>query len=141
MKEDFTKNYDTNFSSIMIKTRGKGKQSNFSIGNKLRNPKQRSIIDLKKQKIFTNFMKVIKKYENLQHKENITIIKKKLQFRNTKTMELEQINIVNETLSAHMDIKINNRSHKCFQGKDLVDKIYFCPENNFVILRRTLSNF
>ena len=79
-------------------------------------------------------MKVIKKYENLQHKENITIIKKKLQFRNTKTMELEQINIVNETLSAHMDIKINNRSHKCFQGKDLVDKIYFCPENNFVIL-------
>jgi len=84
--------------------------------------------------MFTNFMKIIKKYENLQNKENITMIKKKLQFRNTKKMEIEQFNIINETLSSHSDIVVNNKKHKCFLGKDLIDKIYFCPDDNFVIL-------
>ena len=79
-------------------------------------------------------MKIIEKYENLQNKENITMIKKKLQVRNTKNIEVEQINIVNETLSAHSEIQIKNKKQKCFLGKDLIDKIYFCPDDNFVVL-------
>jgi hypothetical protein len=79
-------------------------------------------------------MKIIKKYDNIPNKENINIIKKKLQLRNTKKIEIEKINFINETLTSHSDIIINNRKQKCFLGKDLIDKIYFCPDDNFIIL-------
>lgn len=53
---------------------------------------------------------------------------------------LEDILIINEAISDHSEVAISNSKKKMFLGRDLVDRIYFCPMNNIVVLDYNETN-
>ncbi len=105
--------------------------------------KKASLVDLKKNnslKEFLNFYQSNKKDPNFIKNRNAFIQQKAKNINNHNRIFVENLFIINETLSQHMDKVFFNNKHKCFLGKDILDKIYFCPSDNIVILNYEEAN-
>lgn len=113
--------------------------TNFS--NKIR--KKQSIIHLKRNtslKAYFNFYQSNKKDENFKKNQD-SFIKRKSKNSNVHNMiHVEDLIIINETLSQHTEKVLFNNKYKCFLGKDIIDKIYFCPSDNIILLNYEEAN-
>ena len=104
--------------------------------------KKQSAIDFKK----TNTLKDLSYFYSLnknkknskEYKNSIKIKSKNNSFSMLSTKE--DIFIINETITEHSEKSLMNNKYKCFLGKDIVDKIYYCPEDNVIILNFEEAN-
>lgn len=118
--------------------RSKGRDSalyNFdSTKSAAKNKKRKSVIDFRRNTSAKELMNYYKTYKNNPYfkKEVLQKTKTKNSINNS-MIQIEDLHIINETLSQHTEKQLLNNKYKCFLGKDIIDKIYFCPEDNIVI--------
>lgn len=109
-----------------------------------RSKKQKSSFDFFRNnslKEFMNFYKSNKNDPNFKKNRN-TFIKQKSKnyYNNTSMITVENMHIINETLSQHTEKQFFNNKYRCFLGKDILDKIYFCPDDNIIIFNYEEAN-
>jgi hypothetical protein len=91
-------------------------------------------------KEFLNFYQSNKKDANFKKNRNLFIKQKLKNLNNHNMIYVEDLLIINETLSQHTEKVLLNNKFKCFLGKDIIDKIYFCPIDNIIFLNYEEAN-
>lgn len=122
-----------------MKAFGNAYPTNFS--NNLK--KKTSLVDLNRNnsmKEFLNFYQTNKKDPNFIKNRNSFIRQKVKNVNNHKMILVQDLYIINETLSQHTEKLLFNNKYRCFLGKDIIDKIYFCPNDNIIFLNYEEAN-
>ncbi len=114
-----------------------------SSSNKRNYKKQSTLQSMKNNSLkeFMNFYKSNKNEPNFRNNRNSFIqAKTKNYSNNTNLTSVENIQFINETLSQHTEKEFFNNKYKCFLGRDIIDKIYFCPDDNIIVLNYEEAN-
>ena len=53
---------------------------------------------------------------------------------------IKDLILVNEPITHLLEMNIDKKKKKCFTGRDIIDRIYFCPYNGIVVLDHNETN-
>lgn len=148
-KADFQNQEKNKLNSSILHTKGRRNSpvkeitNNSLIGKSNLNKTKKTAIELNKNNSLREFMifyKTNKKDPDFKKNKN-TFINEKIKInKSPNTIKVEELIIINETISQYTEKILLNNNYKCFLGKDIIDKIYFCPNDNIVILNFEEAN-
>jgi len=121
----------------------KDNTNNSIIGKSNLNKTKKSVIEFNKNNSLNEFMifyKTNKKDPNFKRNKKTFFNEKFKINKQLNTIKLEELIIINETISQHTEKILLNNNYKCFLGKDIIHKIYFCPNDNIVIFNYEEAN-